>query len=614
MPITVKANGKTFNFPDGTSQEQIGQAVDEYFASQSVQNQVQPDQQTRDDDGLLSQIGQGISDGLANLFGLPGDLADTAGNLLIEGANLLPGTKINRRFGEADGFGVNPLGSEGLKNNIAANSIVDAVNSAAGTELPGFRRVNEPDSTGETIARIGGQAVPAIASGVAAARQLPQTTSTLGRIGQNTGVGFVEGVVQSNADTPGGELRDGVFGGGFGAVGGEIGTAILGAFARRSETRQNIARLINDGELADSRTAGFDLNDAGQLIDAPQAQLAISQGFDEGTVALVRSGSPEDMAQFGRALDILERSRTNKEFAALNRPSDVVGDALSNRLAVVTRANRNAGNQLDEVADGLRGRRVDGSPATNQFINDLDSIGVRFTNDPANPLDFSRSDIQDLTGIQNLVERVFTRSGELGDAHSLHRLKRFIDQQVTFGRSKEGLSGQAENLLKSFRRNIDGVLDSNFPAYDAVNTTYSTTRQAIDDFQRAAGASINFGSDNLNRSLGTLARSVLSNNRTRANVIDSVNNLERVATQNGGQFNDSIIKQITFIDELETQFGSFAPTSFGGEVARGVVNAGGELALGNTAGAIRSGVKGAVDALRGVSDETRIQALRDLLR
>ena len=46
MPIKVKAQGKTFTFPDGTTQEQIGQALDEHFsgALQSTQQVQQPTQ------------------------------------------------------------------------------------------------------------------------------------------------------------------------------------------------------------------------------------------------------------------------------------------------------------------------------------------------------------------------------------------------------------------------------------------------------------------------------------------------------------------------------------------------------------------------------------------
>jgi len=37
--MKVTANGKTFTFPDGTSTEDIGAAIDEYFAGQAVQQQ-----------------------------------------------------------------------------------------------------------------------------------------------------------------------------------------------------------------------------------------------------------------------------------------------------------------------------------------------------------------------------------------------------------------------------------------------------------------------------------------------------------------------------------------------------------------------------------------------
>ncbi len=34
--MKVTANGKTFTFPDGTSTEDIGSAIDEYFAGQTT--------------------------------------------------------------------------------------------------------------------------------------------------------------------------------------------------------------------------------------------------------------------------------------------------------------------------------------------------------------------------------------------------------------------------------------------------------------------------------------------------------------------------------------------------------------------------------------------------
>ena len=44
MP-TATANGKRFTFPEGTTPEQMGQAIDEYFASQPGQVEQQPSTQ-----------------------------------------------------------------------------------------------------------------------------------------------------------------------------------------------------------------------------------------------------------------------------------------------------------------------------------------------------------------------------------------------------------------------------------------------------------------------------------------------------------------------------------------------------------------------------------------
>ncbi|HAL0722389.1 TPA: injection protein, partial [Escherichia coli] len=55
--MKVTANGKTFTFPDGTSTEDIGAAIDEYFAGQSAPTQ-QGVQQSPADNSLASGYAQ----------------------------------------------------------------------------------------------------------------------------------------------------------------------------------------------------------------------------------------------------------------------------------------------------------------------------------------------------------------------------------------------------------------------------------------------------------------------------------------------------------------------------------------------------------------------------
>ncbi|HAI0361093.1 TPA: DNA transfer protein, partial [Escherichia coli] len=87
--MKVTANGKTFTFPDGTSTEDIGTAIDEYFAGQAVQQQTvnQPtqnqEQPVEQQDGFMSDLGEAVKEtgrGLVqagvNVANIPASVAD----------------------------------------------------------------------------------------------------------------------------------------------------------------------------------------------------------------------------------------------------------------------------------------------------------------------------------------------------------------------------------------------------------------------------------------------------------------------------------------------------------------------------------------------------------
>ena len=56
--MEVTANGKTFNFPDGTSNEQIGEAIDEYFAGQTA---IQPPQAQAQQQPVANNLTSGMA-------------------------------------------------------------------------------------------------------------------------------------------------------------------------------------------------------------------------------------------------------------------------------------------------------------------------------------------------------------------------------------------------------------------------------------------------------------------------------------------------------------------------------------------------------------------------
>ncbi|MCK0307290.1 DNA transfer protein, partial [Salmonella enterica] len=75
-------NGKTFNFPDGTSTEDIGAAVDEYFAGQASAAETQPAEQQEEpqqpEQSLMQRAGDLLTGGQS-----AGQIAEQAGRGLV---------------------------------------------------------------------------------------------------------------------------------------------------------------------------------------------------------------------------------------------------------------------------------------------------------------------------------------------------------------------------------------------------------------------------------------------------------------------------------------------------------------------------------------------------
>jgi len=422
-------------------------------------------------------------------------------------------------------------------------------------------------------------------------------------------------------------------------------------FNFQTPTKQRIAKLLKEGST-DVDVARFKLevpkNVPEGVVAPPKNKLveflerggpqiktdkvaisAIDQGFDEGVVAAIKGASPIDKTKLLKMVDIMEKAKRNKVFAQTNRPSDIAGNTLMERYKSIVVANKQAGKELDGVANSLRGQVVDFDPAVNSFISDLDSIGVSLTND-LKPI-FEGSIIEGITGAEKAVTKIIKKMKKIKnvDGKQIHDLKRFIDEHVTFGKNIEGLAGRTEYILKSLRRNLDGILDEQFPEYDRVNTTFAKTIGAIESLQDVAGKKLNLSGPNAEKATGTLLRRLMGNAQSRVALLDSVNEIEHIARQFGGgnlpKIEGAIIKglegksdlltQILFADELDRVFGPVARTSFQGQIdqalkqgIRGVATKQGAIDLALT-GAAKIAAKA-----RGINKDGAFKAIKELLK
>ncbi len=469
---------------------------------------------------------------------------------------------------------------------------------------------------------------------------LPETAGDIGqKIGEPIGLGATLGSVASAIPA------------GLESVAGLRGARVVGAaipdvpdlsgvpgaavelFQKQSPTKQKISELIKGGST-DVDTARFQLakptaQGTARVKADVLARDAITQGFDEGVIATVKGASQTDKIAMKKMVNIMQRGKKNARFAATNRPSDVLGESLMKRLSVVQGANKAAGQQLDTVAKSLKGESLDFEPIGTQFVNDLSNMGISVTDDLK--LNFKGSDVEGLGGPERAITQIFNRmkSANVNDAFSAHRLKRFIDEQVTFGKNAEGLAGRAEIVLKSLRRDIDQQLDDSFPEYNRINTAYSETIGALDAFQDVAGRKMNLTGPNATKATGTLLRRILSNAQSRITLLDSIDDIEKVAEKfknfksvdTSGRliegparkkFDDDLLNQVLFVDELDSVFGPTARTSLQGQLQQAAARTVEAKASPLTA-VVRAG--GALaDKARGINEEGAFKAIRGLLQ
>jgi len=432
-----------------------------------------------------------------------------------------------------------------------------------------------------------------------------------------------------------------------------------GVFKYQSPTKRRIARMIEEGST-DIETAKFKLKrknkqpqksiDTSEDIlrlegpkiegqkNAPRAEQskiqkyfdtggprvkkdkiareAIKQGFDEGVVATIKGSSSKDKLIMKRMVTEMQRAKNNARYGMTNRPSDIVGDSLMQRFNVVYKNNRTAGKNLDAVAATLKGQPANIGNAIDKFSSNLDRLGVRLVPGSKGGLkpDFEISVLSpgDRGPLREVIRQMnlASRKGE-PDAFAAHQMKRIIDNNVTYGRSKTGISRDAENVLKSFRRDIDQSLDEAFPLYDQVNTIYADTIQVLDAVQDVAGKKMNLSGPNAEKAVGTLMRRLMSNAQSRVNLLDTVNALEKTAKKYGGKFEDDLLTQVLFVDELDSMFAPLARTSLQGQVSQAVDQASFAAIMPGMAAASAAG-RG-LEKARGINKGNAYKAIKKLL-
>lgn len=378
--------------------------------------------------------------------------------------------------------------------------------------------------------------------------------------------------------------------------------------------KSQLAQTPDAVDLVNVRLSGT------QVVPDNEAVSAIKQGWKDGAVASIKAASEKDRSAMTKMLNIFKMGEKSEKFRAMNRPADILGDTVQARVDFLTDTNKKAGTAIDSIAQTrLRGQAVNYDPAINTFLDDLSSIGVKVELDENGVAKavLQGSDIQGDKAAQRTLNAVLERLSATNapDAYGVHTAKRFIDTQVNYGKKNlaNPLTAQAERILKNLRRNLNQSLGETFPDYRAANEKYADTITALDDLQRAAGTQIDLESPSANKALGTAMRKLTSNYGTRANLIDSLDQANQVASKYGMKLEDDVVNQLIFANELDRMFGAAAQTSLKGQMEE-AKQTGLAIARGNAAERAFDLLAEKAQNLRGVNKENAIKAMEEILK
>lgn len=350
------------------------------------------------------------------------------------------------------------------------------------------------------------------------------------------------------------------------------------------------------------------------------AKEAIRQGWRPKFVSALKASSPEDYSASRKMLNLWElgAKRANID----KRPTDIVGDTMLKRIDYIDRVKTDAGKALEVAANNLKGKRVDYTPAIDNFIGRLEKLGVGVGHNIDNP-DFTVGDIgvslrgSVIEGDQEskrLLGAVFKRlSTDAPDGYGVHNAKRWIDNQVEYGKkSATGLLGDTERAVKALRRDLNQSLRDYSLEYAKANTKYSDTITAMESLKNAIGSKVDIEGPNANKALGTEARKLMSNYQARVNMLTAIDDIESVAKRYGMKVNDSIANQMIVANEIDRMFGAVAEGSFKGQIEQAMTT-GVKAARGDAIGTAIDLAKGVIDRTRGINEKNAVAALRKLL-
>lgn len=660
MP-TATANGKTFTFPEGVTPEQMGEAIDEYFAANDAAEPIQQDApaNTRKRGGRSANAGnrsieptdpnqgtaldavyepikaiaggavnQSIS-GLAGLGNVIQSYDSAQGTQRIEEVqNALPdfspqteaGKKGLQTIGDLMQAGIDivnfPIsGLAGLASLISGGSIDDAAATVKGVQDNGlgqtlgdkaFEATNNPALA--TAAMMLPDAAAAIVGGKAAKSGIDDA---LARLPKKPPVTLIDDTGRASKQFKAALKDNGVT---LENIFPEDLAGLPANVTPKQAASMIVAKKIKEGST-DGYLAAKKIDSSGSIIDDQAAINAIKQGYEAGDVQAIKVAN--DATKNGmRAMVDMRRKIHGNTFEALDKsPSDVIGRSAMDRVLYIKDKATQSAKELNALVDGkLKGQTVNTGNVVSRLKDELDNIGVKFDLErPSKIEDWARSEISKDPAAQRVINDTIDLLSERGpaDAQRAHKVKKQLDRMIDFKRNSFDLTPTGERIAQAIRAELNEAVRSVSPEYAKINDTLKDSLTALDDFQTVMGKKFDIADLNASSKAGLDLRKMISKYKVKEDQRSAISQLDDVANALGGNFRDDIKQLTQFNKILEKRFGPVEQGSFSPEVEQAI-----RRGLNGKDGAKEAALDKATDfvkeKLMNRTDYEAFMALRDL--
>jgi hypothetical protein len=372
---------------------------------------------------------------------------------------------------------------------------------------------------------------------------------------------------------------------------------------KKAILRDQLRRKTGQGS-----TAKYELEGA-ELVKSGTGKAALSQGWDDITVAGTKVATPATKSKIKQMVDLAKRRLTESATAESKislRPSDIAGKSLMERYTFIDKANKSAGSLMDKIARDHKGI-VNISPAMNWLKNELQRNGIELL--PNGRIDFSKSKVlsADYGLIRENIKQLQLRLKDPMTFHNAHTLKQTMRRSgLSYGETamKKGATPEVQAIFKGFSRKIDDILDTTSDAYNKQNIKWAETNDALDAVKKIAKD--NLFQETPESNLGVLTKRMMGNPTSRQAVINYTKKLDEISAKYGGKFDDDLFLQAYVANDMDKVIEVAAQASLKGEAgAQAFAQQIDKSAMGKAAHAIDT-------AARFIGRKSEIKALNTL--